>query len=594
MIKHFLKVVSGNFYYRMKIRDKFILSYLLLFGLWSYFFIFYTYEKSVDILQDQMKTSISVTQEQVQLHLTYKFQEMSHLSNTILTNYNLQKILREETENKNRIQQLEDYYDLKEVLRNLQTSYSPYQIQLYLRNSTFYTEERIHFFPEYFIQNEWWFRDVVAKKGGGLWIKDSTFDETYDQRSQMVSMVRLWKDPNSQSRIGILKINASERDIRLQLEKMNIDNIGTTYLVDHNGNVISSNGDYDRGKIPIEIVHHISDIPTQGIMTINVENEKQMIVYKELDQVNWSLVTIVSYQGIIEESAKVRNNNLIITFVLIMISVVLSIFFSNHFSKRVHNLSQRMMLIDQENIGQLMELKHQDEFSKIERKYNEMVIKIRNLIEDVYKAEAKKKEADLRALQAQINPHFLYNTLDTINWMAVEKEAYDISKMVSNLGRFFRLLLSGGKDIVSVEEEMGIVKHYLSIQQIRFNHSIEVNYQVSDELLKYAAVKLTLQPIVENAIKHGVQNNKNKRGRISIIGEKIDNNIHIKVIDNGKPFSLQQNDASMDSIFQSGYGLKNVKERLHIYFGQSCSVDLYRTKQGTIVELIWPAREMGN
>ena len=198
------------------------------------------------------------------------------------------------------------------------------------------------------------------------------------------------------------------------------------------------------------------------------------------------------------------------------------------------------------------------------------------LIEEVYKKNLELRKSELKALQAQINPHFLYNTLESISWLARDHQNEDIVKIIFALTTFFRLGLSNGREIISVQDELDHAGSYLSIQLFRYRNKMDYTIKIDDSLENtlshFQTVKLILQPIIENAIYHGIKT-QSKFGHIQIIIKDAGHNIIFEIEDNGKgmdPMQLENlnNMFKNSEEFSKGYGLKNVDSRIKLYFGK--------------------------
>jgi two-component system sensor histidine kinase YesM len=199
-----------------------------------------------------------------------------------------------------------------------------------------------------------------------------------------------------------------------------------------------------------------------------------------------------------------------------------------------------------------------------------MLARMEGLLDDKFKLGREMKNLEVKALQAQINPHFLYNTLDLINWMSIRNNVPEISGLVEALGRFYKLSLSRGEDIVSIGNEIEHVKTYVKIQNMRFNNNINLEINFPEELLGYSIVKIVLQPIVENAILHGILEKDDEKGTIQIEGFLENNTIRINVKDDG----IGMNDSRIREILSGestlephGYGVHNINERLRLNYG---------------------------
>jgi two-component system sensor histidine kinase YesM len=239
-----------------------------------------------------------------------------------------------------------------------------------------------------------------------------------------------------------------------------------------------------------------------------------------------------------------------------------------------------------------------DEITELGMSFNIMIGKIRELLDSKIKEQETLKKAEMRALQAQINPHFLYNTLDTIIWMAEAKKNDQVIEIVSALSSFFRISLSKGRDWITIGEEVERTKSYLTIQKIRYRDILDFKIEVDQEASDFTILKLILQPLVENALYHGI---KNKRGGGTIIVRAKQKNVDeilLEVEDDGIGFTPEKlaqlkeelDDDSGDIRLESGFGVGNVNKRIRLYYGKQYGVTIkseYNT--GTIVALVIPA-----
>ena len=208
--------------------------------------------------------------------------------------------------------------------------------------------------------------------------------------------------------------------------------------------------------------------------------------------------------------------------------------------------------------------------------------------DEIYKSRIIQKEAEMKALQAQINPHYLYNTLSLINWKAIQIDAMEISQIARNISRYYRTVLNNGKDIISVEDELSNTRSYLDIQLVMHDNSFDVSYDIDQGILGYKMIKIILQPIVENAIEHGIEKLKDHRGHIWIEGYQESEHIVLKVRDNG-PGMQPEILSDILTLESSGYGLKNVNQRLTLFFGQDSGLKVFSAPgEGTEISVRIP------
>jgi two-component system sensor histidine kinase YesM len=280
--------------------------------------------------------------------------------------------------------------------------------------------------------------------------------------------------------------------------------------------------------------------------------------------------------------------------VVIIISTALSFFIAlllaTDIVKPIRKLVTSMSGVKDGNFETNLSYKRNDEFAFLIKRYTTMMQEIKELIEKLYiseltkqKAEVKAREYEIKALQAQINPHFLYNTLDSINWLAIKYRAEDISIMVKSLSNFFRYSLNKGRNEIALEDEKKQIESYLMIQKIRFKEKLDFEVAFSPEILKCKTIKLILQPIVENAILHGIEKRKGK-GFIGIIGSKVNDHIEIKISDNGVGANIEELNEllSGESDSETSFGIKNVNERIKQYFGERYGMTYYENQTGGV------------
>ncbi|MNI46685.1 putative sensor-like histidine kinase [compost metagenome] len=231
------------------------------------------------------------------------------------------------------------------------------------------------------------------------------------------------------------------------------------------------------------------------------------------------------------------------------------------------------------NFNIQLEVQSSDEVGQLTQSFNRMTDEIHMLINDVYKSGIMRKEAQLKALHSQINPHFLYNTLDSMNAIAVIEEVPLLARMAKMLSEMFRYSISSGEQIVPLQQELNQIIRYVEIQQIRYDDKFSLHLSIPDHLLSYRIPKLTLQPIVENAIYHGLEMIPGA-GRIEITCYETDVYTIIEVSDNGKGIPADrlaeiQSDLLGKTNYVDHIGLANVQERIELHFGSDCGITLH-------------------
>ena len=281
--------------------------------------------------------------------------------------------------------------------------------------------------------------------------------------------------------------------------------------------------------------------------------------------------------------------------VLIIVVAVSAVMIVSGIIQPISQLNQATEKIAQGDFNARAQADSEDEVAELAVSFNKMAGSMQSLIDKVKEDERKMRKADLRLLQEQIQPHFLYNTLDTIVWLIESNEPDEAVTMVVTLSDFFREILSKGKEFISIKEEEKHISSYLQIQEMRYRDILEYDIQLDQVIYKYQILKLTLQPVVENALYHGIKY-KRAKGCIHIHGEKEGDIIRLTVRDDGVGMDEEELEQLRQQIekpcqeTEKGFGLANVNERIHMYFGPEYGMKIQSQKgKGTTVEIVIPA-----
>ncbi|MCX7708780.1 MAG: sensor histidine kinase [Clostridia bacterium] len=331
-----------------------------------------------------------------------------------------------------------------------------------------------------------------------------------------------------------------------------------------------------------------------GEKTFGGNRDLPLMVYKESSLTGWKIVGIIPFEELTKESKQI---GYIIVVMLLIISVIafLSAWtVAGSVAKPLKKMMNLMKKVEAGDLSVSMNVKHNDEIGKLGNSFNVMIGEIKNLMDKVLYEQNELRKAELKALQAQINPHFLYNTLDSIIWMARADRREDVVRMVSSLTKLFRISISRGKDIITVRDEMEHISSYMTIQHIRYKNKFTYEIQIPESLFKYNTLKLILQPLVENAIYHGIKQ-KRDMGHISIFGREDEDCIVLQVVDTGAGMTKEQLEALENTLNNiqgekvDSYGVKNVHERIKIFFGAQYGLRFYSEYGvGTSVEVKIP------
>lgn len=357
-----------------------------------------------------------------------------------------------------------------------------------------------------------------------------------------------------------------------------------------------------------ELVYSTQDTPTtfsdkatnqmngkSGSFTTNIAGEKHMVDYQVLSRTNWKLVQISPYNALMSDIIALRNGILIVNIILLTLLIMADVVVSNRLADPLHELCVLMGKVQKGDFSvRMKERTDQSEIAQISQSFNEMVGQTEELFCQLEHSYKVREDLRLAALRAQVNPHFLFNTLNSIKWMAMMNGDAKVGKMISSLGHLLQFTLASNSELVSVEREVACLKDYVEIQRMRFGERFELVIEIPEELMSFQIPLFIFQPIVENSILHAFDDDCDA-GVITIGADKIDESVRFFVRDNGKGMDISQIRNPIDDEVRakgkfSRVGLKNVDERIKIIYGEGYGISIESViGEGSTVHLSFPA-----
>lgn len=430
------------------------------------------------------------------------------------------------------------------------------------------------------VENKEWYKKTIQQNGRLYWYINDDFGK------QMISVSRLVFDiKNFAKPIAVISVDMDMSKVASVVSDIHLGKTGKVYLVDDKGKLIYSE---DKSFLYRYTTKLYNSSAGSDFVTIN--GNKIMVIYNTLPQNGWKLVGMVSMAELNEKAEMIRNFIYLTALLSLVIAALISLYFSYSISQPIIKLATKMKKVEKGNFNISVEENWGGEIGVLYSSFNYMIKRINELMHEVYLSKIKEKDAELKALQAQINPHFLYNTLDTVNWLAVKHNVPEISKIVNSLASILRYSINKGNDVTTVENELKHVESYITIQKIRFKDKFEVSFNIDKRILHYKTIKLILQPLVENAIIHGIETYEGK-GKILINGYLDDGKIVFEVINNGNPIDLDLVNKLLDSPAddKDSYGIQNVNERIKLYYGEEYGLYYQVIDSNTVARIVIPA-----
>ena len=399
---------------------------------------------------------------------------------------------------------------------------------------------------------------------------------------------------NGTSMLGVLLVDMNYSSIEQLLEKANTDTSGEyVYLMAPDGEIIYHP---KQNLIHMGLYQENNDRTAQYEETTVKENfrgEKRLVTVKTISYTGWKLVSVVPMKSFSMGMTGMRNLVVLLVALTVLAAVLLNQMVSARISKPLRRLNDSVKEWESGNMnpdiyaGGSMEVEH------LGKTLRSTVAQIQQLMDDIVVEQEEKRKSELDALQSQINPHFLYNTLDSIVWMITGERYDDAVFMITQLASLFRISLSKGKTVIRIEEEVKHAQNYMNIQKIRYKNSFEVDFQIDEDIRDGCIVKLVLQPLLENAIYYGMEF-MDGEGEIHVRGYRKDDDIYLEVEDNGLGMPEEEaaellNGKERPHKHGSGVGLINVHSRLKLRFGEEYGLIIHSCPdEGMMIQIHIP------
>lgn len=429
-----------------------------------------------------------------------------------------------------------------------------------------------------------WYDCLEENNGRPTWVSFS--EDIYDKSHSYVAITRkLWDQNDYSQSVGVLAVLLERKYLEEMLFGSALQQV--IYLETQDGQILASNvAEEELIRLPSQ-KRTVND---EEFREISLNGEKYLVRSRAIDKTNTYLISMLPNRVLKAEIRKI--NMRMVVLYLIVCAAVLTAFvpMTRSVTSRIQLLKNQMLQIQRGIIRKIdVDQSNTDEIGQLITYYNEMADKVEELMQEQYILGQEKTGAELKALQSQINPHFLYNTLDMINWMAQKNETDNIRNVVQAMSRFYRLTLSKGADIVTIADEVQLCNAYMEIQKRRYKGRIHYEVEVDDEILDALIPKITLQPFLENAIIHGINEKEDARGVVILNGWLEDGRITLSVTDDGKGMVQQDKKSSSSG---SHYGMENIAGRLKLFYGEEIPVQVESSLGvGTCIIINIPVRK---
>ncbi len=492
----------------------------------------------------------------------------------------------------------DERYSIKQFMQGLSTLYPEIAGIMVVNSNDHYISNELYPKSDKKLTKESWYKEAVENEGiftiiGHPKDREITSHINYEN-DEVVTVVRAIVEPETQKVLGVVLIDLKLRVIAEATKNIRLGKSGYLMVIDDHGENIYS----PTNPIVVNPPKRLLDGEDFGYFSEIIKGEGFQFIYQKLPFTNWTTVGIFSSDESVYEVRTIHFYVICFVFFVCLFGITASYYLSNSMSKPIFQLMSSMKEVESGNLTIQYKSERQDEIGMLGKSFNHMIKKINELLSLTEKQERQKREAELRSLQAHIKPHFLYNTLDTISWMARKRGADDVSDLVGALSKLFRIGLNKGHDIIYLREEITHIQSYLSIQKARYRDKLNFSIDVDQSIEDVRILKLVLQPIVENAIYHGIKERKGP-GHITIKAIEDKEFLLLSVTDDGKGIpkdKLTMLIDKLDTLYNQhdqkvnfGYGMMNVQARIKLTYGENYGLQIdSQLDVGTTVSIRLP------
>ena len=579
------------------LKRKLLLFYGVLFILPMIFISIIIYSEVSDSMMEKVQYSARKGYGQAKAYLEYKVNQLIQKTDVVVTSNSLKDRIQKVAEQKlDPHEQLGEKVAIRSYLQSVEVNSQSTRIRLYVKDGADFLADGDYIFFLSEADEAVWYQ----KKGRqGVYFAPGCYLEP-DRADKYVALVRdIAEEDAYDMRYAVLRMDIAVEEFTDILCNASPTENAVTYLVDREDNIVAVSDwnkfqsfgldkelppgfDYDRYANPTDLEQKKLHGSTVYYISDKIRNT------------DWKMITVIPREDMTNGIERVQYMVAGMLLLFGLLTIIGGAFIINWIVIRISVLNESFNQVKEGKLDVYLPNDTSDEIGVLYDNYNEMMARTNLLVEEKYKIGLHLKSAELKALQSQINPHFLYNTLDMVNWLAYSGRVEDIHKAVVSLSKYYRLILNKGQDMLSLEEELAHVGYYMKIQDIRFPGRITYIQEVEEGVLGSIVPKIILQPLVENAIHHGIWEKPGKSGTIRILGYEQEKDVYIKIMDDGVGMNPQTLLHVMDGAISgsgSSYGVRNVHARLQLMFGEGYGLS-YESKEGegTCVTVRFPKR----
>ena len=530
--------------------------------------------RSTAIIQEQSMEIARLYLQQTENEMESELYKIATVSSSVAQTAKVHEVLEKQNTGISFSEEYDDMNELYKTIESTRALQNLYQIRLFISDSFTHSRSNYITYPLSSVSDTDWYHQLVEQYQTQTLLPPSIFQPPLSEPQEVLSVVTLIRSRKNITRIlGVVSVDVLKSDLIDILQRNNYAEQSAAYLVDENLNIVcGANSTFPVSEADLAAqLQQMRDTfgASSGVSTAG--NAVYGLSAPIFD--GWRIFTVASMGNLLSPVLDLRDQMILLTVIISIIAFCLSYLYARYSTRRIKTLAEQVRRVENGDLSVSCIVDSEDEIGELQNSFNFMVRRISLLVDERYNLGKNLKDMELRALQAQINPHFLYNTLDMIAWKAMASGNQETVDIVVKLARFYRLSLSNGSDFLPLSDEVEHVRLFVELTNLCRSRNVQLITEVAPNIADYPIMKLILQPIVENSLFHGLYELSDRVGVIRLTAEQIGSYVQIQIADNGVGIEksklaelLAKKEKPVVNTKRGGYGIGNILERLRIYY----------------------------
>lgn len=561
-------------YKNCSMRVKLFASFFLLIFIPIIVLTVFAAYRSTAIIQEQSMEIARLYLQQTENEMESELYKIATVSSSVAQTAKVHEVLEKQNTGISFSEEYDDMNELYKTIESTRALQNLYQIRLFISDSFTHSRSNYITYPLSSVSDTDWYHQLVEQYQTQTLLPPSIFQPPLSEPQEVLSVVTLIRSRKNITRIlGVVSVDVLKSDLIDILQRNNYAEQSAAYLVDENLNIVcGANSTFPVSEADLAAqLQQMRDTfgASSGVSTAG--NAVYGLSAPIFD--GWRIFTVASMGNLLSPVLDLRDQMILLTVIINIIAFCLSYLYARYSTRRIKTLAEQVRRVENGDLSVSCIVDSEDEIGELQNSFNFMVRRISLLVDERYNLGKNLKDMELRALQAQINPHFLYNTLDMIAWKAMASGNQETVDIVVKLARFYRLSLSNGSDFLPLSDEVEHVRLFVELTNLCRSRNVQLITEVAPNIADYPIMKLILQPIVENSLFHGLYELSDRVGVIRLTAEQIGSYVQIQIADNGVGIEksklaelLAKKERPVVNTKRGGYGIGNILERLRIYY----------------------------